>query len=115
MKRILGASVLVLCFGVASVTSAADFSRGDANSDGTLNIADAIFMLNFLYQNGPAPECMDAADLNDDGQVDLADPIHLLIVQNPTGHGFEPGLPPVLCGPDPSVDTLDCVVFPPCP
>ena len=85
--------------------SANDFTRGDANHDHTITIADVIFILQFVYQAGPAPECMDAADVNDDGLIDIGDPIKLL--GQYFAHGFfNTDLPPEHCGPDPSTDNL---------
>jgi len=56
----------------------ATFIRGDANMDGSLNIADPISILALLFPGGSAPYCRDAADGNDDGQVDVSDPISIL-------------------------------------
>ena len=49
--------------------------RGDANMDGAVDISDAIYTLNYLYQEEVTPRCLDAADTNDDEAVDLSDPI----------------------------------------
>jgi len=50
------------------------FVRGDSNRDGSVNIADPINSLNFLF--GPTQiTCMLAADANDDDRVNIADPI----------------------------------------
>ncbi|MEM7164408.1 MAG: hypothetical protein AAF581_03035 [Planctomycetota bacterium] len=92
---------------IADVTIAAagdSFLRGDSNLDGACNIADAINMLNFLFNNGPML-CMDAGDMNDDGGVNIADPLALLL-------SMFGGGPPIVetCGPDLSPDTLDCQV-----
>ncbi|MEE2889491.1 MAG: dockerin type I repeat-containing protein [Planctomycetota bacterium] len=86
-----------------------EFRRGDVNSDGARNIADAIFMLGFLFTSGPAPACDDAADVNDDGAVNIADAIYLL------GFLFTGGpdapAPGDNCGIDPTdTDTLDCAM-----
>ncbi len=51
------------------------FRRGDANSDGTVDIADMIYLLTHLFNGGPRPSCSDVVDVNDDGGVDLADPV----------------------------------------
>ena len=51
------------------------FVRGDSNSDSSVDIADAIFTLEFLFGSGTAPSCADAADANDDGGVDISDAI----------------------------------------
>ena len=88
------------------------FRRGDANADGKLDISDAIFVLAFLFGNGKAPGCADAADANDDGRLDIADTIAVL------GYLFTAAVPlPApfgACGADPTGDALDCAVYAPC-
>lgn len=55
------------------------FIRGDSNHDADVDIADAVWTLNYLFQGGTPPPCMDSADANDDGSVEIADPITTLI------------------------------------
>jgi hypothetical protein len=73
------------------------FYRGDANRDGWVDHTDPIYILNYLYQGGPQPPCMDAADANDDGFVDGSDPGYLLAFL------YQGGPAP----PYPSIDNLD--------
>jgi hypothetical protein len=49
---------LIFLVGAASypVMAQSDYVCGDANSDGSLNIGDAVFMINFVFKGGPAPE-----------------------------------------------------------
>ncbi len=54
------------------------FRRGDANADGALNIADAVYILQNLFASGPKIGCPDAADSNDDEAVNIADAIYTL-------------------------------------
>ena len=87
--------------------------RGDANVDGTLNLADAVKILNGLFLSSPLP-CHDAADSNDDGSLNLADAIHVL------NHIFLSGPPPAppgsqTCGVDPTPDALGCLGYNLCP
>ncbi len=90
------------------------FVRGDANTDGTFNIADAIFTLSHLFNAGPAAACSDAADANDDGTVDISDAVYML--QNLFAEG--PAIPPPHpgCGTDPTgaADGLDCAEYQHC-
>jgi hypothetical protein len=75
------------------------FRRGDANRDGSMNIADAVYILQNLFAQGPAISCKDAADSNDDEAINIADPVYIL--QNLFAQG--PGVPapgPGACGPD---------------
>lgn len=83
-----------------------DFIRGDANSDGRVDISDAIRMLSALFQGGAAMTCQDAADVDDDGKVNITDPILLL------EHKFRNAPPPPEpfpdCGPERTPDALSC-------
>lgn len=54
--------------------------RGDCNTDGSVNIADAVFLLGNLFPTG-APNvltCLDACDGNDDGSLNIADTVRIL-------------------------------------
>ncbi len=59
------------------------FARGDANGDGSVTpLADAIYLLDYLFNNGPAPLCLETIDLDGDGQLGgIAEPIYLLNYQ----------------------------------
>jgi hypothetical protein len=51
---------------------------GDANTDGQANVADAVYMINFVFKEGPAPAIHDAADANADGDLNVADAVYLI-------------------------------------
>jgi predicted MPP superfamily phosphohydrolase len=53
-------------------------NRGDANGDGVINLADAVFLVNYLFIGGPPPNPMQAGDANCDGEVDLADAVYII-------------------------------------
>ncbi|HVR75848.1 MAG TPA: PKD domain-containing protein [Planctomycetota bacterium] len=83
------------------------FVRGDVDSNGAVNITDAIHILSFLFAGGPPPVCMDAGDIQDTGNLDISAPISLLTYM------FLGGPPPAVPFPneglDPSADDLtDC-------
>ena len=91
------------------------FVRGNANG-GTIDLADpvrsvdladAIFMLQNLFMGGQAPPCADAADANDDGRLNLLDPIWVIqfLVGNLGSSLPEPFTQP---GDDLTNDTLGC-------
>ena len=88
------------------------YRRGDANADGAIDIADAVFVLGHLFAAGPAPSCRDAGDANDDGALDIADAVailgHLFAASGPLPQPFGS------CGVDLTADDLDCGSFPPC-
>jgi len=54
------------------------FTRGDANGDGNINIADAIFLVNYLFLDGPEPTPLEAGDADCSGEVDIGDVIFLV-------------------------------------
>ncbi|MCZ6792666.1 MAG: dockerin type I domain-containing protein, partial [Planctomycetota bacterium] len=89
------------------------FRRGDVDANGSLNLSDAVRVLNYLFRGGPAPGCFQSADANDDGRVNITDGVVIL------RHLFQGGRPPAepfaACGPDPTADTLSCGAFPACP
>lgn len=88
------------------VLEAPFFLRGDTNSDGQLNVADAVSTLNFLFKEGTAPPCLDAVDTNDDGQLDVSDPIATLLVLFSSGR--ELPFPGQIPGSDRTADELPC-------
>ena len=61
-------AVELLVFADQSVDPAAtgSFLRGDGNDDGTIDLTDAITILNYLFLGGVVPGCLDAADADDD-------------------------------------------------
>ena len=54
------------------------FFRGDANSDGELSMLDIMYLVNFLYKDGPPPASDDVADANNDSIVNIMDPTYLV-------------------------------------
>lgn len=80
------------------------FIRGEANGDGKVNLADALFILQYLYLNERMPACLDAADTNDDGAVSLGDAITLLSYLYTDAES--PPVPLGLCGQDKTDDDV---------
>jgi hypothetical protein len=60
---------------LSELEKSAYFLRGDANTDGDVDLSDAVYTLSTLFLTGPPAQCEDAADANDDGYVNVADPI----------------------------------------
>jgi rhodanese-related sulfurtransferase len=53
-------------------------SRGDVNKDCVVDIADVVYLINYLFIDGSAPDPFWAGDANSDGQVDIADVICII-------------------------------------
>lgn len=51
---------------------------GDANSSGDLDIDDIVYVIDFLFGGGPAPDPYSAADPNCTGDVDIDDIVYLI-------------------------------------
>lgn len=96
VRGVIGASKSTKTMLICDVTTAPalSFLRGDANHDVQVNIADAIYSLDYLFVAGPAPPCFASADTNFDGSVNIADTIYLL------GYLFQAGPPPSSPFPD---------------
>lgn len=84
------------------------FVRGDANLDGSLDLADVIFVLGYLFQSKPST-CKASMEVNSDGRVDLGDPIFILAYLFRSASA--PGAPFPDCG---VVEGADCESFPRC-
>jgi hypothetical protein len=82
------------------------FLRGDADGNGTVNLADAVHVLSFLFRRGQPPGCLDAADSDDSGAVNVTDGVYLL------NHLLRGGPPPPepypTAGMDLTWDSLEC-------
>jgi hypothetical protein len=83
------------------------FVRGDANLDGGSDLSDGVFLLSFLFLQGSAPGCEDAADFNDSGGLDISDASFLFNTLFLGGPSIP--APAGECGEDPTVDSLTCL------
>ena len=88
------------------------FRRGDVDGGAEVNIADAALLLDYLFRDATAPECIKTADWNDSGTINLVDVVAIL------SFVFRDGVParePFMeCGADPTADGLSCEAYPPC-
>lgn len=64
---------------------------GDATGNGEVTIADAIYIVNIVFQGAPLPDCVDEGDANGNNSLNIADAIYLVNLV------FNSGPPPV-CG-----------------
>jgi hypothetical protein len=85
----------------------------DVNSDGLVDLGDAIFHLNYTFAGGAAPVCLDAGDANDDGASDISDAIFLLSYLFDGGPTMNPPFPN--SGIDYTPDAIDCATPPDLP
>jgi len=51
--------------------------RGDANGDGSVNVGDAVFIINFVFRGGTAPDPYQG-DANGDGSINVGDAVYIV-------------------------------------
>jgi len=54
------------------------YTCGDVNSNGNVNLADVIYLVNYIFKGGPAPNPLASGDVNKDGKINLADIVYLI-------------------------------------
>ncbi len=64
---------------------------GDVTGDEQVDVADALFLINYLFGDGPPPTPLETGDVNCDGSVNIADPLYLI------NYLFVEGAPPQEC------------------
>ena len=92
-------------FSVVDCEAEGRFRRGDTNLGGTVELADAVTVLLYLFAAGDELPCEDAADADDDGSLTLSDPVGIFAYLFSSGAApAPPG--PLECGEDPTLDDL---------
>ncbi len=51
---------------------------GNADGIGTIDMDDIVFLIAYIYNQGPSPELFQAGDINCDGKIDLLDVVGLV-------------------------------------
>ena len=80
------------------------FLRGDCNSSGTLDMADAVMALEYLFTSGDVPGCIEACDFGGDEIIAIDDPISTLY------YLFQGGPPPGAPYPLPTPAVIESLV-----
>jgi hypothetical protein len=62
----------------AAADATTPYRPGDANADKEVTIADAVYIVNYLFKSGPAPNPLDAGDANCDEEVGISDVVYLI-------------------------------------
>jgi len=52
--------------------------RGDCTGDKIIDVSDVVFLINYLFINGPAPAPLPVGDVNCDGVVDVSDVVYMI-------------------------------------
>lgn len=51
---------------------------GDINNTSQVDIADLVFLVDYMFTGGPAPPCQDQADVDDSGGIDISDLVYIV-------------------------------------
>jgi len=51
---------------------------GDADGEGTVNIADAVYLIAYIFSHGPAPSPLASGDADCSGDINIADVVYLI-------------------------------------
>ncbi len=65
------------------------YLAGDPNHDGIIDVGDVIYLINYLFVDGPEPDPLESGDVDGYGEVDIGDVIYLI------NYLFIDGPPPV--------------------
>jgi hypothetical protein len=55
-----------------------DVVSGDANGDMLVNVSDAVFMVDYIFKGGPAPEPLEIGDFDCSGSISVGDVVYLI-------------------------------------
>jgi hypothetical protein len=67
------------------------FVAGDANNDEAVDVADVVYLINYLFISGPPPVALPSGDVNCDRRIDISDVVYLI------NYLFIRGPAPVMC------------------
>jgi hypothetical protein len=54
------------------------YRRGDVNGDSLVSIADAVYLINYLFNDGSAPKPLGSGDVNGDSEISIVDVVYLI-------------------------------------
>ena len=54
------------------------FLSGDANGDWNVDVGDVVYLINYLYKNGPPPDPVESGDATCEGAVEVGDVVFLI-------------------------------------
>lgn len=87
------------------------FTRGDANHDGNIDVADPVEILMACFLGAAMGNCVDAYDADDNGSLGVGDAVFMLSYLFTFVPPYAPEPPPPFQtpGPDPTLDSLPCL------
>jgi hypothetical protein len=85
----VGISEDPVCYALQGYVHATAFVHGDANADGITNIADAVYLIIYLFKDGHEPIPLETGDVDGDNLCQIQDAVYLV------NYLFKNGNPPI--------------------
>ncbi len=63
---------------IAVYETAASYVCGDADGSGAISISDAVYLINYIFAGGPAPDPLLSGDADCSGAVSISDAVYLI-------------------------------------
>ena len=60
------------------VLTEVDYICGDANGDMPVNVSDAVYLINFVFTGGDAPDPLESGEVNCDSSVNVSDAVYII-------------------------------------
>ena len=76
--KIAGFVIFFLTFGICIFVSADNLVPGDVNGDGSVDVSDAVYLVNYALGGGPPPVEFGPGDVNNDCSVDISDAVRII-------------------------------------
>jgi len=86
--KFMFAAVIAALVCLTGAMAYGDYICGDANSDETVNVADAVWIINYIFAGGDPPMPLEAGDVNCDRTCNVADAVW--IINYIFAGGYEP-------------------------
>jgi len=67
-----------IAFEAAGEVTLYSYTVGDANGDGVIDVGDPVFLIDYIFRDGAAPNPLNIGDANGDGRVDIGDIRYLI-------------------------------------
>ena len=64
---------------------------GDVNSDEAVTVSDVVYLVNYLFRDGPPPEFLPSGDVNTDCQITIVDAVYVVNYLFRSGPSPRPG------------------------
>ena len=55
-----------------------DGIRGDVDGSGSINVADAVYLVQYIFFGGPPPPCFEEGDVDASGSINVGDVVYLV-------------------------------------